>query len=170
MLKIRDALDYEIGIIGDQRLKAYEKYAKEINEEHWNALRNAISSDVDKKMGVELLVAELDEEVAGSVALFPAKSDAYVGLSDTLEHPEIRMLAVREESRGSGVGKALIRECILRSQAKGSRYIGLHTSDFMQAAVRLYERMGFERMPKLDFQPANDGIIVKAYRLAIEQK
>jgi hypothetical protein len=36
--------------------------------------------------------------------------------------------------------------------------------DMMQAATRMYERMGFVRAPDLDFSPA-EGVLVKAYRL-----
>ena len=39
----------------------------------------------------------------------------------------------------------------------------------MQNAVQLYERFGFKRLPQFDFQPADDGIIVKAYRLSFKQ-
>ncbi len=168
MLKIREALSDEIELIRNQRGKAYEDHAKVIPQDHWDALRKAIMSDADQQISVELLVAELDGEIVGSVALFPAKSDAYRGLVDMLDYPEIRMLAVNHESRGKGVAEALIKECIYRTKTKGLQHIGLHTADFMETAMRLYERMGFARMPKFDFQPANDGIIVKAYRLSIE--
>ncbi|MDX1806388.1 MAG: GNAT family N-acetyltransferase [Paenisporosarcina sp.] len=167
MVKIREALSDEIELIRDQRVKAYEDHSKVIPQAHWDALRKAIMSDADLQMSVELLVAELDGEIVGSVALFPAKSDAYKGLVEMLDYPEIRMLAVNHESRGTGVAEALIKECIYRTKIQGSQHIGLHTADFMETAMRLYERMGFARMPKFDFQPANDGIIVKAYRLSI---
>lgn len=167
MVKIRKALGNEVEMIREQRVKAYEEHAQNIPEGHWDALRKSISSDADEQMGVELLVAELDGEVVGSVALFPSKSDAYKGLADMLDYPEIRMLAVTPQSRCKGVAKALIKECILRTKVSGSKYIGLHTADFMKTAMRLYERMGFIRMPQFDFQPADDGIIVKAYRLSI---
>ena len=168
MLKIREALSDEVELIRNQRGKAYEDHAKVIPQDHWDALRKAIMSDADQQISVELLVAELDGEIVGSVALFPAKSDAYRGLVDMLDYPEIRMLAVNHESRGKGVAEALIKECIYRTKTKGLEHIGLHTADFMGTAMRLYERMGFARMPKFDFQPANDGIIVKAFRLSIE--
>ncbi|WP_256243316.1 hypothetical protein [Bacillus sp. V3B] len=38
----------------------------------------------------------------------------------------------------------------------------------MESAIKLYERLGFERLPQFDFEPANDGIIVKAFRLTIK--
>jgi hypothetical protein len=36
--------------------------------------------------------------------------------------------------------------------------------------MKLYERIGFERLPQYDFIPANDGIIVKAYRLSLNNE
>jgi hypothetical protein len=39
----------------------------------------------------------------------------------------------------------------------------------METTMKLYERMGFERLPQYDFEPANDGIIVKAYRLSLNK-
>lgn len=86
-----------------------------------------------------------------------------------LDYPEIRMLAVNEEYRGQGIAEALIKECIVRVKGKkGYPYVGLHTADFMKAAMRLYKRLGFVRIPKYDFQPADDGIIVKAFQLTIK--
>ncbi|WP_050183917.1 GNAT family N-acetyltransferase [Domibacillus robiginosus] len=167
MVQVRKALSDEIEMVREQRLQAYEEYAQSIPEGHWDVLRKAIMSDADEQTGVELLVAELDGKIAGSVVLFPAKSDAYKGLSDMMDYPEIRMLAVTPQSRHKGVAEALIKECFYQAKSKGSRYIGLHTADFMKSAMRLYERMGFVRMPEFDFEPAGDGIIVKAYRLAI---
>ncbi|MGE7760381.1 GNAT family N-acetyltransferase [Peribacillus sp. NPDC097895] len=168
MVKVRKALFNEVEMIREQRVKAYEEHAQSIPEGHWDALKKAISSDADEQRGVELLVAELDGEVVGSVALFPAKSDAYKGLVDMLDYPEIRMLAVTPQARHKGVAEGLIKECIRRTKENDSQYIGLHTADFMKTAMRLYERMGFVRLPQFDFQPADDGIIVKAYRLSIE--
>src|SRR5216117_2670769 len=115
MVKIRKALSYEVEMIREQRVKAYEEHAQSIPGGHWDALRKSISSDADDQMGVELLVAELDGEVVGSVALFPAKSDAYKGFVDMLDYPEIRMLAVTPLSRSKGVAEALIKECIHRT-------------------------------------------------------
>ncbi len=45
----------------------------------------------------------------------------------------------------------------------------LHTTEIMQTAMRLYERMGFVRAPELDFQPAPD-VIIKGYRLDLRER
>lgn len=164
---IRNAKKEEIPYIRDQRIHAYTEHASKIPDEHWEALKKAISSDADSQSGVDLIVAEMNGNIVGSVALFPAKTDAYDGMVDELDHPEIRLLAVSAENRGKGIASGLIKECILRAKSKGYQAIGLHTGEFMTEAIKLYENLGFERLPQYDFEPANDGIIVKAFRLLI---
>ncbi|MFS0863447.1 GNAT family N-acetyltransferase [Fredinandcohnia sp. 179-A 10B2 NHS] len=166
-MRIRNATDDELIFIREQRIAAYLEHAQAVPEEHWLALKKAISSEADSQPGVELLVCELDEKIVGSVVLFPANTDAYEGSLEELDYPEIRMLAVAPEARGKGVASALISECIQRAKAKGFKAIGLHTGDFMENAMKLYKKHGFERLPQYDFEPANDGIIVKAFRLSL---
>lgn len=165
---IRDAVEEELPSIREQRVNSYEEHAQKIPEGHWQALKQAISSSADTQPGVEVIIAEIDGIIVGSVALFPAKTNAYDGYVDELDYPEIRLLTVTPEARGKGVASALISECIQRTKSKGFQLIGLHTADFMASAKRLYKRLGFERLPQFDFEPANDGIIVKAYRLSIK--
>ncbi len=167
-MMIRNALPEEYELIRNQRVEAYRQYAEVLPEGHWRALRRAISSDADKQAGVELIVAEIEGSITGSVALFPAKTNAYGQLLDALDYPEIRMLAVSPEHRGKGIAATLVRECIYRSEAQGFRTIGLHTGEFMKPAMNLYEKLGFERVPEYDFQPADDGITVKAFRFSMK--
>ena len=164
---IREAMENELSFIREQRVHAYVEHAAKIPKGHWLGLKQAILSEGDRLPGVERIVAEIDGEIAGSVVLFPANIDAYEGHVDVLDYPEIRMLAVSPEMRGKGVASALVAECIQRAKAKGYQAIGLHTGDFMETAMKLYKHMGFERLPQYDFEPANDGIIVKAFRLSL---
>lgn len=166
-LYVREAEKKELPMIRKQRVQAYSEHIQAIPEEHWQALKKAISSEADQQQKVELLVALLDGEIAGSVALFPAKTDAYEGFVEEVDYPEIRVLAVDPRYRGKGIAAALIEECISRARRKGYNFIGLHTGDFMKKAIALYEGYGFERMPQYDFEPADDGIIVKAFRLKL---
>jgi ribosomal protein S18 acetylase RimI-like enzyme len=61
-----------------------------------------------------------------------------------------------------------MKECIRRARRLGAACLNLHTTDMMQVAMRMYERMGFVRAPELDFHPAPN-ITVKAYRLELGQ-
>ncbi|WP_160723784.1 GNAT family N-acetyltransferase [Bacillus sp. USDA818B3_A] len=167
---IRDAVAEEIPLIQELRLQAYEIHAEKIPQGHWEALKQAITSDRDKTSEIERIVVELDGEIVGSVVLYPPMTDAYEGNVAALDFPEIRMLAVAPKAQGKGIASALISECITRAKAKGCRSIGLHTGEFMKRAMKLYEHFGFERIPQYDFEPANDGIIVKAYCLSFDRE
>jgi GNAT superfamily N-acetyltransferase len=166
-LLIRKAKHDEYDSIRQQRIKSYEQYQKLLPEEHWGVLKGTLSSENDRSAGASLFVAEIDGQIAGSVVLFSSKATAYEWDSGRLEYPEIRMLAVAPNFRGSGTGKALVRYCIETSKAQGEKRIGLHTGSFMQDAMKLYENIGFERAPELDFSPLDDGIVVFAYQLII---
>lgn len=163
---IRNAVENELSYIRELRLNAYKEHAPKIPEDHWRVLKQSILSDGDNKPGVERMVAEIDREIVGSVALFSPEIKAYEGLlEDELNYPELRMLAISSEARGKGVATALINECIKRAKEKGFTALGLHTADFMEDAIKLYGYLGFERLPQFDFEPTNDGIIVKAFRI-----
>jgi ribosomal protein S18 acetylase RimI-like enzyme len=99
--------------------------------------------------------------------LFPPAIDSYGWALERPTWPELRLLAVADEARGSGVGRALVAECSHRASAAGAPALGLHTSRSMAAAITLYEKLGFQRAPEFDFQP--DGAeLVTAYRLELE--
>ena len=64
----------------------------------------------------------------------------------------IRLLAVRPECRSHGVGNALTQFCIKRARALGKSQVILHTTKAMEVAWGMYERIGFQRLPDIDFQ------------------
>jgi ribosomal protein S18 acetylase RimI-like enzyme len=57
-----------------------------------------------------------------------------------------------------------MQECVNRARRSGAAAVSLHTTDMMQVAMQMYERMGFVRVPALDFSPG-EGHLVKGYRL-----
>lgn len=65
---------------------------------------------------------------------------------------EFRLLAVDPAARGRGVGEALVRECIRRAALPpwSAHTVVLDTQPTMHAAQRLYERLGFVRLPQRD--------------------
>ncbi|RHW34720.1 GNAT family N-acetyltransferase [Lysinibacillus yapensis] len=161
---IRDAFKEEFEEIRKLRLDSYQEHAEKIPEAHWNVLKTSILSDEQEQQGIERMVAVDDGEIVGTVALFSPEIEAYKGLVEgELNHPELRMLAVSPKARGKGAARALIEECIKRSKDKGYKAMGLHTSDFMENAVKLYTSLGFKRLPQHDFIPLDDGIVVKAF-------
>lgn len=111
----------------------------------------AVLRDVDDRVrSCDVLVAEVDGRVVGSVTYVPGPGP-YAELAEEGE-AEIRMLAVAPGHEGSGIGRALVEACIARARAAGRRRIPLYTTGAMVRAHHLYERLGFRRVPEHDWQ------------------
>ncbi len=65
---------------------------------------------------------------------------------------ELRMLAVAATAQGKGVAGELVDACIARARAERKKRILLHTTEWMEAAQRVYQRAGFRRTPENDMQ------------------
>ena len=70
---------------------------------------------------------------------------------NVLNSSGIRLLAVDHCARNTGVGKALTVACMRRAKELGSDQVILHTTKAMDVAWNLYAKMGYQRMPELDF-------------------
>ena len=165
---IRDARPADRAAIEAVTLASYEQYAAVLPSPLWEAYRQNIVATLEKAEPATQIVAEDAGGLVGAVLLYPAGSvmaEPGGGAGLPLRWPEVRLLAVAPSARGSGTGRRLMEECIRRSRVAGAAALTLHTTDMMRVAMRLYERMGFERAPDLDFAPA-PGIVVKGYKLA----
>jgi GNAT superfamily N-acetyltransferase len=163
---VRDARASERDAIRDLTLRAYAEYSTVMTPESWNGLSGAVQAALASTERMERIVADDNGTLIGSVLLYPPSARAYGELAGAHESPELRLLAVAREARGRGVGRALVEECIRRARGAGAETLGLHTSRSMAPAMRLYERMGFERAPDLDFQPPG-AELVEGYRLRL---
>ena len=164
-LKIRDACPSDQDTIRKLTLAAYREYAAKIPA-HWEDYRQNIVNTLADATSAEQIVAEQNGRILGSVLLYAAEMRVSESNGASLEWPEIRLLAVAPSQRGQGIGAALVQECVERTRAAGATALTLHTTDLMQTAMRLYERMGFVRFPELDFHPA-PGLVIKGYRLLL---
>lgn len=123
-------------------------------------------ADVAGRAGrADLLVARDDAgRVVGSVALVLSGDFGEVTESD--DEAAFRMLAVDGDARGQGIGEALVRACLDRAREAGKRRMVLSTGAEMRAAHRLYERLGFTRLPARDWSPV-PGIDLRVYSLGL---
>jgi GNAT superfamily N-acetyltransferase len=163
-LELRDARETDRHAIQSVTLAAYEQYASQMNG-IWELYRTNILETLANVKPAEQIVAETKDGIVGTVLLYPAGTQLHApdGTSVTLPLPEIRLLAVIPSARGRGIGQALMQECLRRARQSGATAITLHTTDMMNVAMRMYERIGFVRAPALDFTPA-PGRVVKGYR------
>jgi ribosomal protein S18 acetylase RimI-like enzyme len=98
-----------------------------------------------------LVVRDDDGRVVGSVALVLTGDFGEVTTSD--DEAAFRMLVVDPAVQGRGLGKLLVTTCLDRARAAGKRRMVLSTGTRMTAAQRLYERLGFTRLPERDWSP-----------------
>ena len=167
-MQIRDASPNDQDAIRDLTLAAYQEYAAQFPA-HWEDYRQNILTTLGLATSAEQIVAEQNGTILGSVLLFPAGIIGFKpdGAPVTSPCPEVRLLAVVPSSRGQGIGAELMEECVRRARRSGAAVLTLHTTNMMQSALRLYERMGFVRSPELDFHPAPD-LTVEGYLLNLE--
>ena len=163
---IRDARSSERAAVLALTRRAYSEYAGVMNATSWAALSSAIDSGLSGDQEMERIVAVDGDTIVGSALLIPPTDDAYTGLGIRVTAPEVRLVAVEPSERGRGIARALMAECLRRARASGATEVGLHSSRSMQAAIRLYTGMGFQRAPENDFQPPGAELVM-GFRLSL---
>jgi len=162
-LIVRDARPDELDRVSLVIKNAYWQYRSVMPASEWKLYLRDIMDVRSRLSDANLIVAEVDRKLAGAVTLYiDARSSREQGWPEGWAG--VRILAVHTAYRGRGVGRVLMEECLRRCRACGIRTVGLHTTTAMDVARRMYERMGFERIPEFDFNPAPE-IVVMAYRL-----
>ena len=124
------------------------------------ALRDVAS----RAASATVLVAEVDGRLAGAVTV--ATRGGEWAEQAAPGEAVIRMLVVRADARGAGVGEALVRASLERARADGCTLVRLSSQEDMLAAHRLYERLGFVRTPSYDWYPV-PGLFLRTYALPL---
>ncbi len=111
--------------------------------------------------GGAVFIAERDGEVVGTAAVAPHAPGEV----------ELLKVTVADAMRGSGLGRRLVEVCI----AQATTVIGAHTmmlvsSSRLQAALRLYERMGFTHRPLPSPLPYETADVCMELRLSARSK
>jgi predicted N-acetyltransferase YhbS len=165
-LNIRQACRADQTAIQEVTLVAYQEYAAYISPQQWQEYRGNILDTLHEALPEMQLVAETNGEIVGSVLMVPAEPIMESPDNGHIQagFPEVRLLAVTPAARGQGIGKALMLACIAQARRAGESVLTLHSNDLMQIAIRIYERLGFQRDPEMDFRPAENAVI-KGYRL-----
>ena len=83
--------------------------------------------------GVILFVADADGAILGTGALMPTGGGAV----------ELTKMGVREVARGTGAGAVLLDALVARGRSIGADPLYLLTSSKCEAAIHLYEKVGF---------------------------
>jgi ribosomal protein S18 acetylase RimI-like enzyme len=163
---IRPVRAGEYEALGDLIVAAYHAVAPDMphQDEYDIQLR-----DVARRAQTSCVVVAVTPagELLGGVTYVSGPEDPY---SEDLRGGEagIRMLAVHTARQRVGTGRSLTQWCIARARSEGRSRVMLHTGPWMPGAVRLYESLGFIRVPERDFVPV-PGIHLIAYAYELGQ-
>lgn len=156
---VRPARDDELDEVGELTVEAYLADGFLTGDDGYTpVLRDARG----RAEYADLVVAadSDDGSLLGTVT-FCLSGTAFAELSRPGE-AEFRMLAVAPVARGRGVGEALVRACMRRAQAHDCDGIVLSTLPTMDAAHRLYTKLGFHRDPDRDWDVESVRLIAYA--------
>ena len=141
MVEIRNARPDEYHRVGELTVTAY----RALEVDHlWGGYDDDIRDVETRAKHADVLVAVDGDTVLGAVT-FVGDADSHWLEWTRPGEVQFRLLAVDDAARGRGIGEALARECT--SRANG-RPICIHTTQWMPAARRLYERLGFVARPE----------------------
>ncbi|ONI77613.1 GNAT family N-acetyltransferase [Kribbella sp. ALI-6-A] len=145
---IRLAAPDEYAAVGELTAEAYANDGFiPAGSDYGDTLRAA----ADRAERAELWVATDGTDLLGTVTYCGAGS-FYREIGQDHEG-EFRMLGVSAKARGLGVGTALTEHCITRSRELGFSHLVLSSADYMVPAHRIYQRLGFVRVPARDWSP-----------------
>ena len=164
MTTVRPMRDTERDDVRALLADAYRQYANDLSPAMYEYY---LAGVLDLDDGGDAVVAVADDKVVGSARLFPADR---VPVPLPPGWTWVRAVAVHPSAQGTGVGRALMTYCDTRTADAPA--LALHTMDFMPSAVRLYERLGYVRVPEWDIQvggesgfPPEEQFLAIAYAL-----
>ena len=157
---IRPAREDELDTVASVIVDAYAEYAAHMSPDAWSSFANEIANVRGRMSDAELMVAEEEGRIIGSVTVFSGWRGAQEGTAG------VRLLAVPPEHRGGGLGRALLEACVTRAREAGKRRLVMTTTQEMAVLRDFTERMGFRREPALDHEPA-PGVRYEGYALEL---
>lgn len=164
---VRPANPDEYGRLGDITYRAYAAIDPYIDVPYGDTNYGDELRDVATRAAVALVLAAIDGDgtVVGGVTYVGDPASPVAEFTDP-DAAGIRMLAVDPDCQRTGAGAALTQACIARAKLDGKKWLVLHSTPFMTAAHRIYERLGFVRDESMDWEPIPDFLLL-GFRLEL---
>ena len=135
-----------------------------MNQSHISAIAEIERQCFSKPWSENAIAAELENESAYFyVAKLNGESVGYIGMHCAADECYIANVGVLKEYRRMGVGSELVKYASDKAKEMKMSFISLEVRPSNTAAVRIYERFGFERVGlRKNFysDPKEDGAIM----------
>jgi N-acetylglutamate synthase-like GNAT family acetyltransferase len=90
---------------------------------------------IDK--GGLIFYARYDNQIVGTVSLLKIDNTTF----------ELTKMAVSDGNQGLGIGKKLMKHCLIEAKQKGIQKLILYSNRKLKPAIHLYESFGFIEIP-----------------------
>jgi GNAT superfamily N-acetyltransferase len=131
----RDDIAEIVRLLADDFLgRQREKYEHPLPQNYYDAFE-----EIDKDENNELVVAELDGEIVGTLQLTYIPSISFQGR----KRAQIESVRIDSRHRGKGLGHKLFEWAIERAREKNCHVVQLTTNDDRRDAHRFYHKLGF---------------------------
>jgi ribosomal protein S18 acetylase RimI-like enzyme len=161
VITVRPAHADELDEVGELTVRAYAEWL-EPDDFYVRQLRDAAT----RAREAEVYVALLGQDLAGTVTFCPQESP-WSEIAQPGEG-EFRMLAVDPAHRRQGVAEALVGVCLERARELGYDALVLSSLAEQAPAQRIYQRLGFIRVPDRDWSPV-EGVDLMAFVLRLAE-
>jgi ribosomal protein S18 acetylase RimI-like enzyme len=141
-LNYREARPEELDKLQELGLLAYSQY-KTILGEGWTTMeRNLKNHEVWTGLMNKstVFICEDYNKTVGMAFFIPS------GHADDIYEAQwcqVRMVGIHPDYSGKGIAKKLMDLCITEARNRNEKTMALHTSEFMDAARHIYEKLGF---------------------------
>ncbi len=158
-LSIRTANKDDAALIADlSRQTFYETFAAQNTK---SDMEKFIAEQFSRELLMEqvsepgniFLIAFVDDQPAGYARLKDSENPATLGNADALE---ISRIYVTNTAIGTGIGKALMQECIRVAIKRNKEMIWLGVWEHNTRAISFYEKFGFSKFATHVFLLGND--------------
>lgn len=143
VIEVRPAVADDLPAVHRIVTAAYAEFEPWLAPANWARMTSNIAKVVEPGAPGRLRVAQLGDQLAGTVTYLPPGPKDYQRVPP--EWAVIRVLGVDPALRGHGVARALTEDCLALARAEHAPAVGLHTAEMMVAARALYESAGFVR-------------------------
>ncbi len=130
-------------------MASYGPFQKVLAPENWPQMERFISTEqsyIDLLAISKCFVCQSGKQIIGMAFWVPRGNPTAIFQEDW---SYIRMVGVHPDFRGNSLGKKLTQMCIDAAIENKEETLVLHTSEFMAAARKIYEDMGFIQVKEL---------------------
>ena len=144
-MNIRQGSLQDLKQVKELAISEWIQFKNVLTPDNWEILYNTL---IDEQNYIELLnVSESfvyennQNEIIAFTFLVPSgnPTDIY---NDQQSY--IRFLTVSHLYCGQNIGQTLTEKCIQKAKENGEKYVALHTSEIMNAARHIYDKLGFK--------------------------